>query len=219
VRPMLATPGGLPEGPQWRYEVMWNGLRVLADATGGTLRLTSCSGHDVTGRFPEIAELADRADDGLFDGELIVLADGVPSHAALADRMHATGRGQARRLAARLPAAMMAFDILRLYGVPLLHRPLDERQATLRRLRVDAAGSVALSPVYDDGRALLSAARRQHLAGVVAKRRDAPYRPGVRDPSWIEVRPAGHIPAAAARASTRSVRSQGTSRSSRPKCP
>lgn len=150
MRPMFATPGGLPEGPQWRYEVMWNGLRVLADATGGTLRLTSCSGHDATGRFPEIAELADRADDGL---------------------------------------------------------------------RVDAAGSVALSPVYDDGRALLSAARRQHLAGVVAKRRDAPYRPGGRDPSWIEVRPAGHVPAAAARAWTRSVRSQGTSRSSRPKCP
>lgn len=85
------------------------------------------------------------------------------------------------------PAALMAFDVLRLYGVPLLHRPLDERQATLERVGLDTAGSVALSPVYDDGPALLSAVRRQRLAGVVAKRRDAPYRPGRRDPSWVTV--------------------------------
>lgn len=187
MRPMLATPGRLPEGPQWRYEVLWNGLRVLAEAAGGTLRLISRSGHDVTTRFPELVELADQVDDGVFDGELVVLQDGGPSSAALADRMRATDPRQAQRMSQRLPAALMAFDILRLYGVPLLRRPLDERQGTLERVGVDAAGSVALSPVYDDGRALLSAARRQHLAGVVAKRRDAPYRPGVRDPSWVEV--------------------------------
>lgn len=187
MRPMLATPGRLPEGPQWRYEVLWDGLRVLVEVTGGTLRLTSHSGRDITDTFPELADLADRADDGLFDGELVVLADGAPSRAALADRMRVTGRGHARRMSARLPAALMAFDVLRLYGVPLLHRPLEERQATLRRVGVDTAESVALSPVYDDGRALLSAAHRQHLPGVVAKRRDAPYRPGMRDPAWIMV--------------------------------
>lgn len=187
MRPMFATPGRLPEGPQWRYEVKWDGLRVLAEATGGALRLTSGNGCNVTGRFPELAELAGRADDGLFDGELVVLSDGVPSHAALADRMGVPGRGQARRMAVQLPAALLVFDVLRLYGVPLLHRPLEERQATLRRVRVDTAESVAVSPVYDDGRALLTAARRQQLGGVVAKRRDAPYRPGVRDPTWIMV--------------------------------
>lgn len=184
---MLATPGRLPEGPRWRFEVLWNGLRVLAEATGGTLRLTSRNGCDVTTRFPELAELADQVDDGMFDGELLVLRDGVPSSAALADRMRATGSGQARRISQRLPATLMVFDILRLYGVPLLRRRLDERQSTLERVGVDAVGSVALSPVYDDGPALLSAARRQHLAGVVAKQRDAPYRPGVRDPSWVQV--------------------------------
>lgn len=187
MRPMLATPGRLPEGQQWRYEVLWDGLRVLAEVTGGTVRLTSRTGQDVTPRFPELAALADRVDDGLFDGELVVLQDGVPSRAALAERMRATGSGPARRAAERLPAVLLAFDVLRLYGVPLLQRPLDERQGTLQRVGLDAAGSAALSPVYDDGRALLSAARRHRLAGVVAKRRDAPYRPGVRDPSWVEV--------------------------------
>lgn len=187
MRPMLATPGRLPEGQQWRYEVLWDGLRVLAEVTGRTVRLTSRTGQDVTPRFPELAELADRVDDGLFDGELVVLRDGVPSRAALAERMRTTGSGPARRAAGRVPAALMAFDILRLYGVPLLRRPLDERQGTLQRIGLDAAGSVALSPVYDDGHALLSAARSHRLAGVVAKRSDTPYRPGVRDGSWVAV--------------------------------
>ena len=176
---MLPTPGRLPEGPQWRYEVSWDGMRVLAEVTKGTLRLTSCIGRDITAHFPEFAGLVDLVGDGLFDGEVILLDAGLPSSVALANRMRGTG--------SRRPAVLMAFDVLRLYGVPLLHRPLDERRATLERVGVGPVRCVALSPVYDDGRALLSATRSHRLEGVVAKRCDAPYRPGVRDPSWVKV--------------------------------
>ncbi len=188
---MLPIPGRLPEGTQWRYEVSWDGMRVLAEITGGTLRLTSRTGREVTTRFPELTGLVDLVGDGLFDGEVILLDAGLPSSVALADRVRVTGSRRPARMthqiSQRRPAVLMAFDVLRLYGVPLLHRPLDERRATLERVGVGAAGYVALSPVYDDGRALLSATRNQRLEGVVAKRRDAPYRPGVRDPSWVKV--------------------------------
>ena len=182
---MLATRGRLPEGPEWRYEVSWDGMRVLAEVTAGTLRLTSRTERDVTAHFPEVTGLADLVGDGLFDGEVILLDAGLPSSVALAERVRVTG--SRRPVSQRHPAVLMAFDVLRLYGVPLLHRPLDERRATLERVGVGAAGCVALSPVYDDGRALLSATRNQRLEGVVAKRRDASYRPGVRDPSWVKV--------------------------------
>lgn len=189
MRPMFATPGLLPKGSQWRYEVKWAGLRVLADITDGALRLTSGVGQDVTASFPEFGGLADRIGDGLLDGEIIVLDGGVPSRTALAARSVESGRvcgGHHIRAPVRR-AVLMVFDVLRLYGVPLLHRPLDERRATLERIGVDGAERVAVSPVYDDGPSLLSATRRHRLAGVVAKRCDAPYRPGVRDPSWVKV--------------------------------
>jgi bifunctional non-homologous end joining protein LigD len=192
---MLPIPGRLPEGPEWRYEVCWDGMRVLAEVTEGTLRLTARTGRDVTAHFPEFAGLVGLVSDGLFDGEVILLDAGLPSSAALADRMRVTGSQRParkphqmpRQMARRRPAVLMAFDVLRLYGVPLLHRPLEERRATLERVGVGAAGCLALSPVYDDGRALLSATRSQRLEGVVAKRCDAPYHPGVRDPSWVKV--------------------------------
>ena len=179
---MFATRGPLPEGAQWRYEVQWAGLRVLAEITGGSLRLTTPDERDVTAIFPEFAELAGHLRDGVLDGEIIILRGGVPSTTALARRA-----GAAASSATPEGLALMVFDVLRLYGVPLLHRTLDERRATLERVRVDTARHVALSPVYDDGPALLSAARRHRLRGVIAKRADSPYRPGVHDPAWVKV--------------------------------
>lgn len=186
MRPMLATPGRLPEGSHWQYEVHWAGLRVLVEITEGRLRLTSRDGRDVTDHFPEFAHLAGQMRDGLLDAEIIILDGGVPSRADLARRLRVTDQRRQARLAMR-PGTLVVFDVLRLYGVPLLHRSLDARRSTLERVCVDAARHVTLSPIYDDGPALLAATRRQRLPGVVAKRADSPYRPGVRDPAWVEV--------------------------------
>jgi bifunctional non-homologous end joining protein LigD len=183
---MFATQGRLPEGPDWRYEVHWAGLRVLVEISEGRLRLTSRSERDVTARFPEFAYLADRLRDGLLDAEIVILEGGVPSAAALSRRLRAPGRSRPRG-GPEGPGALIVSDVLRLYGVPLLGRSLDDRRSTLERVGVDDSQRVALSPVYDDGPALLAATRRQRLPGVVAKRADSPYRPGIRDPSWVEV--------------------------------
>lgn len=175
---MFATHGRLPEGDGWRYEVRWAGLRVLAEASGGRLRLTARDERDVTAHFPEFTALGAQLRDAVLDGEIIVLAAGRPSRDALGDRLSGRPAG---------PATLMVSDLLRLYGVSLLHRPLDERRSTLERVLAGQHAGVALSPVYRDGAALLSAAHQHRLRGVVAKRADSPYRPGVRDPAWVAV--------------------------------
>ena len=45
-----------------------------------------------------------------------------------------------------------------------------------------------VSPQFDDGHALLAAAREQELEGVVAKRADSPYRPGRRSVDWHKLK-------------------------------
>jgi DNA polymerase LigD, ligase domain len=181
---MLATPGALPDGPEWLFEVKWDGMRLLADVVDGQVRLTSRSERDVTANFPELAELAALAPDVLLDGEAVLLEEGIPSFAALADRIH--GPVDLRSAQAR-PVTYMVFDVLRLYGVPLLDRPLHERRATLERLDLAATPTLSLSPAYTDGRALLEATRQRGMEGVVAKRRDGVYRPGRRSPGWMKV--------------------------------
>jgi bifunctional non-homologous end joining protein LigD len=181
---MLATPGALPNGPEWLFEVKWDGMRLLAEVVDGRVRLSSRSERDVTANFPELAELTRLAPDVLLDGEVVQLEGGVPSFAALAERMH--GPVTPRAVQAR-PVTFMVFDVLRLYGVPLLDRPLDERRGTLERLDLTTVPALSLSPTYTDGKALLEATRQQGMEGVVAKRRDGVYRPGRRTPSWTKV--------------------------------
>lgn len=175
---MLATPGRLPQGPDWLYEVRWDGMRLLADVSEGRVRLIGVDGREVTGLLPELDELRAVAPDVLLDGEAVVLADGVPSPRALAERL----RGNPQ-----WPVMYLVTDVLRLYGVSLLERPLGERRDTLERLNFARVRRAQLSPVYADGPALLAAVAAQGMAGVIAKRRHGQYQPGVRSPDWVVV--------------------------------
>jgi bifunctional non-homologous end joining protein LigD len=181
---MLATPGALPAGPEWLFEVKWDGMRLLADVADGRIRLSSRSERDVTANFPELAAITDLVPDILLDGEVVLLESGMPSFAALADRMHGP---VAPRIAQARPVTFMVFDVLRLYGVPLLERPFTERRGTLERLDLASIPVLSLSPIYTDGPALLEATQQRGMEGVVAKRRDGVYRPGRRSPTWTKI--------------------------------
>ncbi|WP_448062780.1 ATP-dependent DNA ligase [Cellulomonas hominis] len=184
---MLATAaaGGaaLPVGPEWVYEVKWDGVRVLADTTGGGLVLRSRSGRDVTVAYPELAPLA-AVQGALLDGEVIAMAAGVPSFQALAERMHVRDAARARALAVELPISYLVFDCVMLYGVDLSRRPFDERRGTLERIALPAPAG--LSPLYPDGALLWEATREQGLEGVLAKRRSSTYQPGRRSRDWVK---------------------------------
>jgi bifunctional non-homologous end joining protein LigD len=187
VLPMLASPGPLPSGPGWAYELKWDGIRALIDVSPDGLKIISRRGNEVTPAYPELAGIAQVAPDVLLDGEVVAFQEGRPSFATLQTRMHVRSTAQARRLAANTPVMFLAFDILRLYGVDLTARPYAERRATLERLGVDGP-HWTVPPSFDDGQATQAAAAQNGLEGVVAKRLAAPYRPGTRTNDWIKVK-------------------------------
>ncbi|WP_308439207.1 non-homologous end-joining DNA ligase [Cellulomonas chitinilytica] len=184
---MLATPapqvGALPRGPAWAYEVKWDGVRALADTTGTALRLWSRNERDVTPAYPELAGLAS-VPAAVLDGEIVLLAGGVPSFAALAERMHVRDARRAAALARRQPVSYLVFDVLRLDGVDLTDRSYDERRDVLGRLALPE--HVQLSPTYPDGDDLWQVTREHGLEGVVAKRRTSTYQAGRRSADWVK---------------------------------
>jgi bifunctional non-homologous end joining protein LigD len=185
---MLATTGLLPTGTGWAYEFKWDGVRVIAQIQGGKVRLWARSGAEVTLAYPELAPLGAAAPDTLLDGEVVVLNEaGVPSFTALAERMHVREPGRAARLAASLPITYMIFDLLRLDGLDMTGLPYSQRRAALESL--DLAGARWLvPPSYLDGADTAAAAEENSLEGVVAKRVDSLYRPGIRTPDWVKVK-------------------------------
>jgi len=70
--------------------------------------------------------------------------------------------------------------------VDLTSRPWQERREALERL-APSGSAWQLSPVYDDGPALLEATRERGLEGIVAKRRLSPYREGARSGDWVKL--------------------------------
>ncbi|GAB2877074.1 non-homologous end-joining DNA ligase [Nocardioides pacificus] len=197
MRPMLATRGShVPTGDDWVHEVKWDGMRVLArldpdadsDADSGrVVRLTSRNENDVTVSFPELQEppegLLGRS--ALLDGEVVAFADGIPTFAALGDRMHVRNARRAAALATTNPVTFIVFDLLALDGDDLTRRPLAERRELLEGLGVGSA-TWQVPPWYDDGDMLLRATAAQGLEGVVSKRRSSRYEPGARSKAWLK---------------------------------
>lgn len=184
---MLATPGEIPSGPDWAYEVKWDGMRVLADVgADGSLRLTSRNGADVTDAFGELAGLAGLGRDATLDGEVVVLEEtGAPSFERLASRFGVTDRVRAAALARAAPATYVIFDVLVLDGRSLLDETFRRRRELLTGLALPQ-GPFVVPDVFDDADALLAATRERGLEGVVAKRWDGVYRPGVRSRDWVK---------------------------------
>lgn len=192
VRPMLATAGDLPsDDPAWRYEFKWDGVRALAYAEGGRLRLLSRGDRDVTACYPEIRKLGEAlgSRQAVLDGEVVALdQSGRPSFEALQPRMNVDDPAKVRRLAARIPVTYMVFDLLHLDGASTLSLPYRERRHLLEGLGL-AGDHWVVPPSHEGpGADVLDAARAAGLEGVVAKRAESPYRPGQRSREWVKVK-------------------------------
>src|SRR4051812_40412591 len=67
-------------------------------------------------------------------------------------------------------------------------RPLVERRAQLAEILVGAPGGIELSPHLDQsGEAMLREICKRGMEGIVANRKDAPYRSGYVD-TWLKIK-------------------------------
>ena len=178
---MLATLAEeLPGGGDWTFEAKWDGYRALGYVRGGDAKLVSRNGNDLTARFAQVAKAlakAVRSPDCVVDGEVCALDEkGRPSFSAMQQGSSAL--------------VYEVFDLLELDGLPLVDLPLSERRARLEAL-LDPSPSVQVSGVFDDGEALLEAAKEQGLEGVMAKRAGSRYAEGRRTRDWLKVKTHG----------------------------
>src|SRR5208337_4044072 len=86
-------------------------------------------------------------------------------------------------------AFLYAFDLLELDGTDLRREPWETRRATLASLLRKPSNGILLSEHMEgtDGETVFRHACAMGLEGIMAKRRDPPYRSG-RSPDWIKVK-------------------------------
>jgi bifunctional non-homologous end joining protein LigD len=193
VRPMLAVTGPVPRDQEnWALEMKWDGVRALAYIERGQVRLMSRTERDITVAYPELAGLGPATPHKqlLLDGEIVVFGDeGWPEFEALQPRMHVTSASQAAMLAGRTPVTYLIFDLLQLDGRPLFDLPYADRRALLDELAL--TGPYWQNPPSfpgEDFQAVQGVSREHHMEGVVAKRLDSVYAPGIRTDHWRKIK-------------------------------
>ncbi|MEU8438573.1 ATP-dependent DNA ligase [Streptomyces sp. NPDC029216] len=201
VQPMLAgTARSLEDalralGP-CAVEEKLDGIRVQVHREGEDVHVYTRSLDEITGRLPEVAELARSLPGERFvlDGEVIGQDSGgrpVPFQ-EIASRVGSRVDVDAARRA--LPVTAYFFDLLALGDRVLLDLPVRERYAALAALVPGAARVRRLvvedpAAQEDEARAFWAETLRRGHEGVMAKGLDSPYAAGRRGKQWLKVKP------------------------------
>jgi bifunctional non-homologous end joining protein LigD len=183
IKPELATlMESAPEG-DWRYEIKFDGYRVMARVDNGHVQLFTRNGHDWTHKLPRQAEAI--ASLGLesawLDGEMVMANEqGVPDFQALQNAFEA-GRSE--------NILYFLFDMPFLNGTDLREMALEQRRQALSDVLKRRDNDV-LRYSEDFGEtpeALLNSACQMQMEGLIGKRVGSPY-VSRRSADWIKLK-------------------------------
>ncbi|UZE03923.1 DNA ligase D [Pseudomonas corrugata] len=181
--PQLATPVEQPPTGEWRYEVKFDGYRLLTRIVNAEVRLFGRDQEDWTERLKLHAEaLAElNLGDSWLDGDLVLLDEtGQADMAALRD---------AFEIGRTVDMVYVLFDAPFLNGEDLRQTPVEERRAALRNVLRHHGGkrlrfSEAFSASEDE---ILESASTLSLDRVVGKRQGSPY-VSRRSTDWVNLK-------------------------------
>ncbi|MFE2004659.1 DNA ligase D [Pseudomonas guariconensis] len=183
LQPQLATLVDAPPSGDWRYEVKFDGYRILARIEGSDVRLFTRNGHDWSAKMPhQVQALRDlKLKSAWLDGEVVVAGEnGLADFQAL---QNAFDTEHDERI------TYYVFDLPFLDGQDLRQVPLQDRRETLRQLLEGRESEqVKYSADFDQPvDSLLDSACRLELEGLIGKRADSPYS-GRRSSDWIKLK-------------------------------
>ena len=113
--------------------------------------------------------------------------EGRPSFQRLQRRAQQRRTIDVQRASLELPATYYAFDLLGFEGFDLRPLPLVERKRLLQAVLPRTGPVRFLDHIEEQGEAFYAEVSRLKLEGLIAKRKDAPYRAG-RSPHWLKLR-------------------------------
>jgi DNA ligase-1 len=187
VRDALSQHGG-----KTAFEYKLDGARVQIHISKENVRIFSRGLTDVTESFPDVVRLVLNqiaAEEAILEGEIIAVGEGgspVPFQHLMRRFRRVRNIEDA---AERVPVQLQLFDLIYLNGRSLIDDPYYERRRKLKEI----SGNVFLIKqiiTVDLGKAesFLNEAIDCGHEGLVAKRVDSPYTPGVRRKHWFKIK-------------------------------
>jgi bifunctional non-homologous end joining protein LigD len=181
VTPMLSTLIDKPfDGEGWLYEIKWDGYRTLAFKHKGNAELKSRNDKTFNKKFyPIYNAVLGWGIDAVVDGEIVVVDENGMSDFGALQNWQNEADGD---------LMYYVFDILWFDGNDLTALPLSERKAILQAV-VPVSPLVRVSDSFEtSGIEFYEAVKKMGLEGMIAKKKNSPYSPGVRNTDWLKIK-------------------------------
>jgi bifunctional non-homologous end joining protein LigD len=181
ITPMLATLVDKPfDEPGWQYEIKWDGYRALAFINKGEVNLVSRNNKSFNEKFYPVRDaLRQWGISAVIDGEVAVLSDNGLSNFGSLQNWRSEADGE---------LIFYVFDILWLNGLDLMHLPLKQRREILLQ-QIPADTIIRFSENFETSATeFLAAAAKMGMEGIIAKKEDSVYVPGLRTRDWLKIK-------------------------------
>ena len=187
-KPMLAQAVEAPfSSKDWVFEVKWDGIRAIS-YINDDLSIRSRNDKELRYNFPELEELKDLAGNAVFDGEIVIIKEGRADFQTLIKRREVSLPRDIDYMSREFPATYVVFDILEREAKPLIDLPLIERKDILKKtLKEGKRVSISLF-VEEEGEIYYQEALKKGVEGIMAKKKDSRYMPGVRSDNWLKIK-------------------------------
>ncbi|MDB6027302.1 MAG: polymerase LigD, ligase domain protein [Verrucomicrobiales bacterium] len=173
-----------PKGPDWIYEIKFDGFRTLALKDGKTVELLSRNKKSLNQRFPEIVAAVRALPCGkaILDGEVVALDQQGRSSFQLLQMADMPGE-------TRAPLCCYLFDLLNFEGKDLRRLSLRKRKALLQSLITEEHEPIRFSAdIHGDPQKLLAQVEKMRLEGIIAKEVNSEYEAGRRSGCWQKIK-------------------------------
>lgn len=181
LEPMLATLVDKPfDDAGWQYEIKWDGYRAIAYCNKGKVDLRSRNNKSFSDKFyPVFDALKTSGLNVVLDGEIIVPGESGISNFGNLQNWRSEADGELK---------YYVFDILWLNGKSLTDLPLTERRSILRSIMPES-DTICLSENFEaSGTEFFATATRMGLEGIMAKKSNSVYTPGLRSNEWLKIK-------------------------------
>jgi len=198
IRPMMAQnceslEEALREhGGETAFEYKLDGARIQIHKCGDDVRIFSRRLTDVTKSLPEIVELVKsqvKAEKAVLEGEVVAVGEN-KSPMLFQHLMRRFRRvHKIEEMQRQIPIELYLFDILYLDGETLIDSPYTERRRILSKICGDIPLTKQLiTRSVENGERFLEEAVKAGHEGLMAKRLDSPYTPGIRGKRWFKIK-------------------------------
>jgi bifunctional non-homologous end joining protein LigD len=181
ITPMLATLTDKPfDAEGWSYEVKWDGYRALAYLDNGKVDLRSRNNNSFNKQFSPIYEILKTWNiKAVIDGEIVATNEKGFSSFQQLQNWGSEVEGELK---------FYAFDIIWLYGYDLTGLTMVERRAILQQL-IPEDNIIRFSESFETSATdFYAAASKLGIEGMIAKRNESEYFPGVRTRDWLKIK-------------------------------